>query len=169
MRHVFLGAVLLLSIGGCATARHGAVRVDERAFERLKSLAGTWVMKDEEGRERVAMVTKVTSNGSVVHETMFPGSPDHEMVNTYHMDNGTLVMTHYCAVGNQPRMHCVEQDDGRYVFVLRDITNRAKPGDPYMGALTVTIIGEDRLVQDWTHYEGGREGGKAHFEATRKK
>lgn len=48
-------------------------------------------------------VIKVTAGRSAVHETFFPGQPM-EMVSIYHMSNGDLVMTHYCVLGNQPRM-----------------------------------------------------------------
>ena len=46
---------------------------------------------------------KVTAAGSAVHETIFPGT-GHEMVSMYHADGKDLIMTHYCALGNQPRM-----------------------------------------------------------------
>ena len=45
---------------------------------------------------RKSIEFRVTSAGSVVQETMFPGS-DHEMVNMYSVDGDKLLMTHYCA------------------------------------------------------------------------
>jgi hypothetical protein len=151
----------------CTVARHSAMQVQPAAFDNLKTLAGTWMRTDEKGQESVGLVTTVIAGGSVVHETMFPGSP-HEMVNTYHMDNGTLVVTHYCAAGNQPRMQCTEMSPGVYVFTLRDITNKTSAGEEYMGALTVRMNG-DRLIHDWTSFQEGRPPAKAHFEYTRKK
>ena len=44
-----------------------------------------------------------TAGGSAVQETQFPGTPM-EMVSVYHLDGADLVMTHYCVLGNQPRM-----------------------------------------------------------------
>src|SRR3954463_13673328 len=74
-------------------------------LERLKKLAGTWVAADKDGKptDQVVSVIKVTAGGSAVHETLFPGQAM-EMISLYHLDGTDLVMTHYCALGNQPRM-----------------------------------------------------------------
>src|SRR5205085_339923 len=74
-------------------------------LERMKKLAGTWVATDKDGKptDQVVSVVKVTAAGSAVHETLFPGQP-HEMISVYHRDGSDLIMTHYCALGNQPRM-----------------------------------------------------------------
>ena len=62
-------------------------------FEKLKKLAGTWVEADKDGKptDKVYSVIKVTSGGSVVHETIFPGTPM-EMVSVYNLDGGDLVL-----------------------------------------------------------------------------
>src|SRR5438034_10298506 len=74
-------------------------------LERLKKLAGTWVEADKDGKptDKVVSVIRVTAGGSAVHETLFPGQP-HEMMSLYHLDGKDVVMTHYCVLGNQPRM-----------------------------------------------------------------
>src|SRR5262245_29087300 len=71
------------------------------AFEKLKGLVGTWEGKAH--GEEVTVVFKLTGAGSALVETQFPGSA-HEMVSVYHLDGDDLRMTHYCAVGNQPRV-----------------------------------------------------------------
>src|SRR5262245_61353921 len=75
------------------------------ALEKMKKLAGTWVIADKDGKptDQVASIIKVTAGGSAVHETLFPGQP-HEMVSVYTVDGSDLIMTHYCVLGNQPRM-----------------------------------------------------------------
>src|SRR5262245_31466045 len=75
------------------------------ALEKMKKLAGTWLVADKDGRptDQVASVIKLTAGGSVVHETLFPGQPQ-EMVSVYTLDGADLIMTHYCVLGNQPRM-----------------------------------------------------------------
>jgi hypothetical protein len=86
--------------------RAQAPSVDGKAaFERLKTLAGTWQGQAGHGpADQAATVTyRVASGGSVVEETLFPGTP-HEMISMYHLVDGQLVMTHYCAMANQPRM-----------------------------------------------------------------
>ena len=75
------------------------------ALKSMKALAGTWEgTHTMHGKEIPATIEyKVSSNGSTVVETMFPGTA-HEMVNVYHDKSGKLAMTHYCSVGNQPHL-----------------------------------------------------------------
>ena len=74
-------------------------------LEKMKKLVGTWLVADKDGKptDQVASIIKVTAGGSAVHETIVPGQP-HEMVSLYTVDGPDLVMTHYCVLGNQPRM-----------------------------------------------------------------
>ena len=48
------------------------------------------------------MVYGVTAAGTAVMEALFPET-DHEMLTVYHLEGNDLVLTHYCAMGNQPR------------------------------------------------------------------
>lgn len=138
------------------------------AFGRLKGLAGTWEM-EQEGKKQVAAVFKVTAAGSVVHETMFPGS-EHEMINMYHLDGETLVLTHYCAAGNQPRMQCAEfaKEGSVFVFQPRDVTNLKAPGDGYMGSMTLTLVDANSIRQAWRQVKSGQSGEGPTFTLTRK-
>ena len=74
------------------------------AFEKLKSLAGTWdaTMLKPDG-EKTTVEYRVTAHGTVVMQTMFVGTP-HEMINMYTVDGDALVATHYCSAGNQPTL-----------------------------------------------------------------
>ena len=58
---------------------------------------------------------RVSSNGSAVRELMYPGT-EHEMTNMYTLEGNTLVMTHYCAGGNQPHMRASKFENGRLAF-----------------------------------------------------
>src|SRR4051812_42253795 len=66
-------------------------------LEKLTKLVGTWVKADKDGKptDEVVSVIKATAGGSVIQETLFPGS-DHEMISMYNVDGADLVMTHYC-------------------------------------------------------------------------
>ncbi len=75
-------------------------------FEKFKSLAGEWTTMSSHGEGEKQESTAryhVTAGGTAVVETIFMGSP-HEMVTVYHMDGDQLVLTHYCVLGNQPKM-----------------------------------------------------------------
>ena len=74
-------------------------------FDALKKLAGEWVEVGKDGKptDKLVSSVRVTSAGTAVEETLFPGS-DHEMVTMYHLDGDDLILTHYCSLGNQPRL-----------------------------------------------------------------
>ena len=90
----------------------------------MKKLAGTWLLADKDGKptDQIASIIKVTAGGSVVHETLFPGQP-HEMVSVYHRDGADLVMTHYCALGNQPRMKADPKSPANQIHFVDMIIN----------------------------------------------
>ena len=71
----------------------------------MKTLAGNWEGKHEMGGKSMTLKVnyKVSSAGSAVVETSFPGMPN-EMVSVYTEVNGKVNMTHYCALQNQPTL-----------------------------------------------------------------
>src|SRR5687768_12947493 len=101
-------ALMVVALGFASARAEDApakAKPTHAAFEKIKALAGTWVEADKDGKptDKVVSVVKVTAGGSAVQETIFPGT-QMEMVSVYHLDGADLVMTHYCMLGNQPRM-----------------------------------------------------------------
>src|SRR5262245_4631625 len=74
-------------------------------LEKMKKLVGTWIEADKDGKptDTVFSIIKLTAGGSAVHETCFPGQPQ-EMISMYTAEGPYVVMTHYCMLGNQPRL-----------------------------------------------------------------
>lgn len=127
--------------------------------DALKTLEGTWVLVDESGNptDEVVSVFKVTAGGSAVIETMFPGT-DHEMVTVYHEDRGELVLTHYCMLGNQPRLRAAaSRDDKTIVFECAGGMNMSSENDHHMHHAVLSFLGPDRLKAEWTSHKDGKE------------
>jgi hypothetical protein len=101
----FLAASLALSASADEQHNHPPQAPTNAGFEKLKTLVGTWVAADPSGKptDQVVSVVRLTAGGSAIHETLFPGQPQ-EMVSIYTAEGPDLVMTHYCLLGNQPRM-----------------------------------------------------------------
>ncbi len=140
------------------------------AFERLKGLAGSWQGSFGMGGEPggTAEVTwRVTSGGTSVEEVLFGGSP-HEMVTMYHLDGSRLLLTHYCAAGNQPTMVLGPGvGDGTLRFEFLRGTNMA-PGDGHMHRAALDLSEEGRVKATWTFFENGQPGADAVIDARRK-
>jgi hypothetical protein len=142
----------------------------KQTFDRLKKLAGTWEGKAGHGAEAqtAKVVYKVTGAGSALMETQFPGSP-HEMVTIYHLDGDKLMLTHYCAAQNQPRMRLVAgADPTRLRFDFVGGTNM-KPADAHMHSLTLRLLDDDHIVSEWAFYANGKPGDVAKFDLRRVK
>lgn len=127
-------------------------------FEQLKKMVGTWVAVDENGKptDQVVSVVKLTAGGSAVHETLFPGEPM-EMISIYTQDKGDVVMTHYCAVGNQPRMKAhpgKKPNQIRWVFAGGSNLDPSK--DMHMHGATVTILDADHIIVQGEGWENGK-------------
>jgi hypothetical protein len=135
----------------------GAAAASQR-FEALKGLAGDWVEigKDGNPTDRVVSSIRVTAAGSAVQETLFPGS-DHEMVTMYHLDGADLVLTHYCILGNQPRLRAEPGTDvSRIVFKFVGATNLKSADDQHMHEATLTLDGKDRFKAEWVSCKDGK-------------
>jgi hypothetical protein len=141
------------------------------AFERLRGLAGTWKGEFGMGESKTTNQTevryRVTSGGSAVEEVLFGGT-DHEMVTMYHLDGPRLLLTHYCAAGNQPTMVLLPGDDPAVLrFDFLRATNLKGPDDGHMHEAVIELPAPDRLRATWTYWEGGKPGHAAVIESRR--
>jgi hypothetical protein len=140
-------------------------------FERFKDLSGKWVGKMGTGSDsHEAVVTyKVTSGGSAVVETMDPGGP-HEMVTVIHPDGDELVLTHYCAIGNQPRMKASGKSKDKIIkFAFVDATNLKSPKDMHMHDVAFEFVDKDTVKATWRNFMDGKPHETATFEMKRAK
>ncbi len=160
-------------VGGCASGERSGERASPPAaqamFDQVKGLAGTWEMTDDKGQKHVGVVYQVVSNGSAVCEQMMPGTNE-AMVNMYHLDGDRLLVTHYCGMGNQPRMAArTQKDPHSIVFEFESVTNVRSPHELQMSALELEIPDHDHLTQKWTSMQDGKVSDHAVFAMTRKR
>ena len=146
-------ALLVLSLSG-------AVANDDDVMSKLTALEGEWILLDESGQETgvIGSSFRLTAAGSALVELMFPGNPDgHEMVNMYHADGERVLMTHYCAAGNQPRLEVrATNDENRLELGFESITNRSSPEADHMHQAEYVLQGEDRLTTHWYSMKDGQ-------------
>jgi len=135
-------------------------------FDQLKKLEGAWT---SDSKDHPADVTyKVSSGGSVLVETMAMGNHA-EMITMYHPDGDGLALTHYCMLGNQPRMKAAKDQKPGVIKFEGDGGTNMKPEDKHMHTLTVTFVDEDHVKQDWTLFDGGKEQTVVTINLVRKK
>ncbi len=146
-----VAVLLALSLHAAASDKKQEKKKTSPEFQKIMSLEGSWTGKGMmEGKEQ-PMQTKfrVTSGGSAVEEVLFPGTP-HEMVDVYFMDGDKLMMTHYCAMGNQPRMKMSSSKGNTLDFTYVDATGLPSADAPHMSGISLTVKGKDKLIEDWS-------------------
>jgi outer membrane lipoprotein-sorting protein len=163
MSRTLLACTLLLAVGFQSAQADDKAPIPAPAasksagLERMKTLVGTWLKVDENGKttDEVASVIKLTAGGSAVVETLFPGQPM-EMVSVYTADGSDLVMTHYCVLGNQPRMKAdPKSPEGTIKFDFTGGSNLDVAKDRHMHAATLKFVDADKIEIEGTGWENG--------------
>jgi hypothetical protein len=143
----------------------------QAAFEGLKSLVGHWEAPGP-GPEAPKMQVsyRMISNGSTLMETMLAGTP-HEMITMYHLDGGDLVLTHYCAAGNQPKMKLdLEASTAKNLRFAFAGGSNISESSMHMHDGSIRLIDADHVEAEWTTYKDGKpEAGSKVFALARKR
>lgn len=147
------------------------------AFEQLKSLGGTWrggtsavgaaAEAEAAATPEVVHEFEVSAGGTVVMETMGPDTPG-EMINMYYLDGDDLVLTHYCAGGNQPTMklNVAESTDETLVFDFTGGTNLEHASE-HIHSAEITIKNDGEVDSVWHAYSGDELAGTMRFHLVR--
>jgi hypothetical protein len=126
-----------------------------RSFERLKALAGEWHGRTPQGRD-IGLCYRLTANGSSLVETWDLGA-GRESLTIYHMDGDVLVASHFCPLGNQPRLALRRASADRLEFEFRDGTNLDPAADAHQHNFWIEFHGPEAMVRSETYREGAGE------------
>lgn len=153
-------AICMFAIGALAAA---ALSAQEKlcvksppAFESLKILVGTWEGPNPEGGMETDVI-RLISNGTAIEEVV-QAKQDNQMVTIYSPDGERIAMTHFCSIGNQPRMETkpTTANQKEFDFAFSGGTNIASPDDPQMNHLLLRIVDKDHFVEVWGFSMNGK-------------
>lgn len=153
MRKILALLIVFAATPCFAHEGHMAAVQTPPSFDAMKALVGEWheVGKAEKG---TVVSYELVAGGSAIVEHMDAGT-EHSMVTVYNPDGTKVMMTHYCAEGNQPRMRG-EGDAKSINFTMFDITNLPTPSAGHMEGLTLTFKDKDHIVEEWRHKMGDK-------------
>ncbi len=158
-----VAVLLILLVSACFAVAAEKPTPAATAFEKMKTLAGNWEATFE-GKPS-AMSMQVISAGSALMQN----DNKEDMVTVYHLDGERLMMTHYCAAKNQPRLVAEISPDGKTLsFHFLDITNLANPNAVHIRHMVLTFEDANHFSEQWTGREGGKDGEAITFRFTRK-
>ena len=125
----------------------------QKAFEKLKTLAGSW--QGSFMGKSVQMTIRVTSTGNaILHEMTASGRPDDPITMIY-VDGDRLLLTHFCDSGNRPRMQGKLSPDGNTVtFDFLDVSGSAEKF--LMHDVMFTMVDADHHIEAFTYSVNGK-------------
>lgn len=158
---LLLSIVALVALPSCQTAKtkhaacadmppyHGSA-----AFERMKSLVGKW-SAESPMMGKMNTEFRLIAGDSVIEERFAEGTPM-EMLSVYHDVNGKLMMTHYCALRNQPRMALTKSTADSLTFDLVPTPGLNAAKEKHMHGATYTFIDQNHFKLEGVGWENGK-------------
>ena len=153
-RKIMFIAGFVITLLASAVAQSSA----QKSFDLMKSLSGEWEGKTTSGNP-VSVTYRITGNGSaVLGEINAMNADRHEdMISMFHLDGDRLLLTHYCAMGNQPRMKASIAADGKSItFDFIDATNLASPEDGHMQQVVISLPDPQHHTEEWHFVDHGK-------------
>jgi hypothetical protein len=146
---VFIALAATVASAQSALAQSDA----QKSFAQVKSLAGSWEGKSSDGKP-VQVSYKETAAGTAVMSEITGHA-----ISMFNLDGpDKLLMTHYCAAGNQPRMQASVSPDGKTIsFTFVSATNLATPDAGHMQQMVLTVLDDNHHTEDWTFVDHGKE------------
>jgi hypothetical protein len=151
-----MNAKLILLASSLALTAAAAEPITPRAaFAQLQTLVGEWEGKTEKGRA-LKVSYRLTAAGTVLIETWTLG-PQRESLTLYHMDDESLLATHYCPVGNQPRLRLTEGGSASlFAFEFVSATNLPKPEAAHQHRFEMELLDANSFARSETYLENGK-------------
>lgn len=135
-----------------------AVHADA-VFAKLKNMAGEWEEKSTKGWTGSTRVRVIARGSAVLFDSAFTDSPEAGMATLLYLDNGRLLLTHYCEARNQPTLVASsESPDGSTVtFTFLSGTGMKSRNDGHMDKVVMKFSSGDSYTDQWTWFSGGKE------------
>jgi hypothetical protein len=81
-----------------------------------------------------------------------------DMISMFNLDGDRVLLTHYCAAGNQPRMVASASPDGKTItFTFLDVTNLAAPDAGHMTRMVLSMPDANHHTEEWVFDDHGKE------------
>jgi hypothetical protein len=118
----------------------------------LASLVGRWTGVADDG-QIVRVTYSLHANSSVLMENwQFRGT---DALTLYHLDNETLMATHYCPLCNQPRLDLTEVRSRRFSFSCVSATNLSSRDSEHQHAFEIELIDQSHFWRSETYIADG--------------
>ncbi len=169
-RSRYFAMSLMLSFGGAAQAQsplpppdgalHGSGWVSipaKTSWKALEELGGIWRLSEpsSEAEKAFRIEMRAISRGSALVETF--GNPRSTTTQTvYHHAGDSIMATHYCAQGNQPRLLLTPASTPAALsFRFHDITNLKNKNASHLVQIDFKVIDRNNIERRETYSQNG--------------
>lgn len=138
-----VGILLFLMLAASA-----ALGSSETAFETFKGFEGKWAIRSGQKALPIEMTYESGSKGSIVTEQFG------RELSVFYRDGQSLLMTHFCNAGNQPRLRLRENiQPGVFEFQMFDITNLQSADTDHVERVIYRIVDDKTIDLEivWKH------------------
>ena len=129
-------------------AAFAALGSSDTAFETFKGFEGKWAIRSGQKTLPIEMTYEIGSKGSIVTEQFG------KELSVFYRDGQSLLMTHFCNAGNQPRLRLRENTrPGVFEFQMFDITNLQGADADHVERAVYKIIDDKTIDLEivWKH------------------
>lgn len=143
--------IIALVLGSSSPQASPDVQWSHRAFDQLTSLVGQWRTPYDFGDHAKASYRLVSGGFALLETFENVGPMKLDMISVYDRDDPNLMMTHFCVLGNQVRLHAKEVDSpNRITFEFDDVTNSKQFGSAHITKLVIEFVDNNHFNQEWT-------------------
>lgn len=121
------------------------------AFHKLQSLEGNWQGRTTRGEPVKSYISPIASNTAVM-ESVTVGRD--QMVSLYSVDANSILLVHYSASYNQPRMRAVPASSSIQELVF-SFEGSLSVG--HEGRLVIEFQDSDHITERWTSRRDGKD------------
>ena len=147
-----VAAVLAGSAGAQPAAPAAAAVPAQEAFAELSKLAGRW--RPSDGADGSLIIHfYLTAGGTVLVESWQGANGEPHSLTLYHRDGSSLIATHYCPKGNQPRLALAGRDAQGLHFTFRDATD-LDPAESHQHDLWLDLTDPNHPVRTEVYSSG---------------
>ncbi len=163
-----LWVVITAVLFAATFSAHAGQNGNSTSLDGLKSLVGDWTATDADGKP-FSTSFRLISNNTALEETV-NSAHDTQMVSIYSADGPRVAMTHFCSIGNQPRLETPSErpNPNEFAFPFTGATNFASPNDQHMHRMVITMESANHFTEAWTIRVNGKDSVRE-FRYTRKK
>ena len=126
------------------------------AFRKLQSLEGNWEGRTQQGEPVKSYISPIASNTAVMETVSLGGD---EMVSLYSVNANSILLVHYCATNNQPRMRAVPNSTPiqELVFSFEGAANLPSLAVGHERKLVIEFQDSDHITERWTWRRDGKD------------